>query len=177
LDDIIQINPEINTWIFRLKEVIDEASRTKELQQYEEIKWRRLNEDHYYLLSVQPFFSNFDADEVDYFIVSGLEISEQKKIEKAILRKNDELKKINSELDNFVYSVSHDLRSPLLSIKGILALIFSAYDVGEEVSKYLHLAENSINRLDGTIQEILEYSRNARLDVKNETFDLREMVQ
>jgi PAS domain S-box-containing protein len=177
LDDIIQINPEINAWIYRLKDVIDEASRTKELQQYEEVEWRRLNEDHYYLLSVQPFFSNIEADEVDYFIVSGLEISEQKKIEKAILRKNDELKKINSELDNFVYSVSHDLRSPLLSIKGILALIFSAYDVGEEVSKYLHLAENSINRLDGTIQEILEYSRNARLDVKNETFDLREMVQ
>lgn len=177
LDDIIQINPEINAWIYRLKEVIDEANRTKALQQYEEIEWRRMNEDHYYLLSVQPFFSNIAAEEVDYFIVSGLEISEQKKIEKAILRKNDELKKINSELDNFVYSVSHDLRSPLLSIKGILALIFSAYDVGEEVSKYLHLAENSINRLDGTIQEILEYSRNARLDVKNETFDLREMVQ
>ena len=177
LEEIIEHDPEKNEWIYRLKDVIEQAGKSKELQQYEEVEWRRIDEDHYYLLSVQPFISSSNTDDVDYFIVSGLEISELKQIEKALLRKNEELKKINSELDNFVYSVSHDLRSPLLSIKGILALIFSSYDVGEEVNKYLHLAENSINRLDGTIQEILQYSRNARLEVKNEKFDVREMVQ
>ena len=33
---------------------------------------------------------------------------------------NDELKKVNSELDRFVYSVSHDLRAPLLSTLGLI---------------------------------------------------------
>jgi signal transduction histidine kinase len=87
--------------------------------------------------------------------------------------KNNELRKINSELDNFVYCVSHDLRSPLLSIKGLLALVFNAYDLNIDVDKYLRMAENSINRLDLTIQEILEYSRNARRAVNYEWFDMR----
>jgi len=177
LEELVHANPEKNEWIFRLMEVIRTAEQSGELQQYEEVEWRDGKEEHHYLLSVQPYFATEESESVDYFIVSGLEITDLKKIEKAILKKNEELKKINSELDNFVYSVSHDLRSPLLSIKGILALIFSAYDVGEEVSKYLHLAESSINRLDGTIQEILQYSRNARLEVKLENFDLKELVQ
>lgn len=90
--------------------------------------------------------------------------------------KNNELRKINSDLDNFVYCVSHDLRSPLLSIKGLLALVFNAYDLNIDVDKYLRMAENSINRLDLTIQEILEYSRNARRAVNYEWFDIRSLA-
>ncbi|MFN5306868.1 MAG: ATP-binding protein [Bacteroidota bacterium] len=97
-------------------------------------------------------------------------------LNKEIEIKNNELRKINAELDNFVYCVSHDLRSPLLSIKGLLALVFNAYDLSIDVDKYLRMAENSINRLDLTIQEILEYSRNARRAVNYEWFDMRNLA-
>jgi signal transduction histidine kinase len=43
--------------------------------------------------------------------------------------------------------------------------------------EYLGLIQNSVLRLDETIQEILEYSRNARLEVNIETFNIEEMVQ
>jgi signal transduction histidine kinase len=39
------------------------------------------------------------------------------------------------------------------------------------------MADVSIGRLDGTIQEILEYSRNSRMELKPELFDLEELVQ
>lgn len=110
-------------------------------------------------------------------IGTAIDVTEIKQYERAILSKNTELKKINSELDNFVYSVSHDLRSPLLSIKGILSLVFSSSQIDEMTENYLKLAEKSVIRLDETIQEILEYSRNARLEVSFENFDIAVSIE
>jgi PAS domain S-box-containing protein len=110
-------------------------------------------------------------------IGTAIDVTEIKQYERAILAKNTELKKINSELDNFVYSVSHDLRSPLLSIKGILSLVFSSSQIDEMTENYLKLAEKSVIRLDETIQEILEYSRNARLEVTFENFDIAVIIE
>lgn len=91
--------------------------------------------------------------------------------------RNDELKKANAELDSFVYSVSHDLRAPLLSIQGIVDLISSTEGLPEETHAYLQMANTAVQRLDGNIKEILEYSRNARLKVKPEEFDVVGMVR
>lgn len=91
--------------------------------------------------------------------------------------KNMELRKINSELDKFVYSVSHDLRSPLLSIKGIIQLIPMKEKISPATGKFLAMAEKSVIRLDQTIQEILDYSRNARLELKLSKFSLVQMIE
>ncbi|MFN5325499.1 MAG: sensor histidine kinase, partial [Bacteroidota bacterium] len=96
---------------------------------------------------------------------------------KSLVSKNEELNKINSELDNFVYSISHDLRSPLLSVKGILNLVFKTAALDEKVLGLLKKAEGSVNRLDETIQEILDYSRNSRLGIANEWIHLDKMVE
>jgi PAS domain S-box-containing protein len=108
-------------------------------------------------------------------IGSSFDITEQIQSQETILNKNEELRKINAELDNFVYSVSHDLRSPLLSIKGILTNVLKPGNLDEKTTKFLKLAEVSANRLDGTIQEILEYSRNARLNLNLEEVNLEEL--
>lgn len=92
-------------------------------------------------------------------------------------KKNYDLVKANGELDNFVYRVSHDLRSPLLSVKGLLSLVFQSPDLNEKTEGYLRRAETSINRLDDTIREILEYSRNSRLAQKLEVFDIKRMIE
>lgn len=107
---------------------------------------------------------------------STIDISAAKNFENTILEKNEELTKINGELDQFVYSVSHDLRSPLLSIKGILSVMDLAQN-DEEKKMYLALIDKSVNRLDSTILEILDFSRNARLDVIYSEFNIRELIE
>jgi len=91
--------------------------------------------------------------------------------------KNEDLIKANTELDNFVYRVSHDLRSPLLSVKGLLALVFVEPGLDKKTEGYLRMADKSINRLDETIREILEYSRNSRLSIKFEFFNIRKLTE
>jgi signal transduction histidine kinase len=89
--------------------------------------------------------------------------------------KNEELKKTNSELDRFVYSASHDLRAPLSSIQGLIKLY--QMTKGEEKDKMVELIDNRVMKLDDFIREIIQYSRNARVDLKPVEFDLSKLIQ
>jgi len=97
------------------------------------------------------------------------------KDKKILEEKNAELKKTNMELDKFVYSVSHDLRAPLSSMLGII-------EISEEETKepmqleHLGMLKGSIKRLDTFIQDILNYSRNSRMEVQKEEINFKEIL-
>lgn len=112
-----------------------------------------------------------------HFIVMGTDISELKNTQYDVVLKNEELKKINLELDQFVYSISHDLRSPLLSIKGLLNLVMRSPSLSEGDRKFISMSIGSTERLDNTIQEILDFSRNSRQEIIQEVFDIGILVQ
>lgn len=98
------------------------------------------------------------------------------KSEKQLSVNNQLLSKTNQELDRFVYSASHDLRAPLSSLLGLIDLAQLSEDP-EEVKHCLKLMRNSVADLDGFIREIIDYSRNTRIEVRNEKFNLLELVQ
>ena len=100
---------------------------------------------------------------------------DRKQSDKAIREQNDELVKINRELDSFVYSVSHNLRAPLMSVLGLLNLA-KMNDSKEEMNQYFEMMEHSIQKLDNTLKEILDYSRNARKEVDLKRVDIREVM-
>jgi len=89
---------------------------------------------------------------------------------------NEELLKRNTELDNFVYSVSHDLRAPMSSILGLINLAKSDKEPNLKM-KYLEMMEKSARQQDYFIREILDQSRNARLDVKREPVQFEALIE
>jgi signal transduction histidine kinase len=91
------------------------------------------------------------------------------------LQKNKE--KIKSELDFLIYCISHDLRSPILSVKGLLMLVRDAQKLNEENKQYLLLAENSVERLDQTIFDLMDYADNAGFNSRQQNFNLRVLVR
>jgi PAS domain S-box-containing protein len=118
---------------------------------------------------------------VENGIVTGLtmysrDITNQTRTEDLLKRQNEELIKINSELDRFVYSASHDLRAPLMSVKGILNMI-KLDPEKKNTDQYLALIEKSVNKLDHFISDIIHYSRNSRMDVLPKEIDFAELVQ
>ncbi|WP_375560768.1 ATP-binding protein [Bernardetia sp. OM2101] len=98
-------------------------------------------------------------------------------VENLLKEKNEQLKKTNDELDQFVYSVSHDLRAPLTSVMGILQLLKTDISTVSNVNMYLQLISKSITRLDNYIREVLSISRNSRTRIANEKIDFEEIVE
>jgi len=157
----------------RMAQKVSDAVDLKKLIHYTDVITTPNQKTCYRLIDVFPYFI---GDQLQYVIINGVDISELKKTQKTIVSKNQELQKLNNELDNFVYRVSHDLRAPLLSIKGLVNLIFATENLEPNLKEYIQLIDVSVARLDDTIQEILEFSRNARLDVTYEHFNLKEMI-
>lgn len=90
--------------------------------------------------------------------------------EKILFEKNIELSKTNKELDNFVYSVSHDLRAPIASVLGLIT-ISKMETSKEQLYYYETLKEKSLLKLDSFIKDILDYSRNSRMEVLHQNIN------
>ena len=74
-----------------------------------------------------------------------------------------ELQKVNFELDNFVYHASHDLRSPLRSILGLVNLL-RMEETTKDQQNCIELIEGSIKRMDKLVVDLLSISRNNRVN-------------
>ncbi|HZY83041.1 MAG TPA: PAS domain S-box protein [Cyclobacteriaceae bacterium] len=97
-----------------------------------------------------------------------VDITEQKKIEK-------ELKVRNTELDNFVYKVSHDLRAPLSSILGLVNLANMPGN-DDNPGTYIELIGRKVEQLDHFISDVLSHSKNLKQSVTIEKVDVKQIV-
>jgi len=94
----------------------------------------------------------------------------------ALRKQNEELLKVNKELDNFVYSVSHNLRGPLASMIGLLRLAKEGDREGKLAGVH-NMMGRSMLKLDETLKEILDYSRNARGELQFSVIDWQGVLQ
>lgn len=87
-------------------------------------------------------------------------------LQKSTMAKNAILKKTNEELDLFTHSVSHDLRSPITALKGIIALAESEKSETQR-NEYFSLMTQILSRQDDFILKIIQFSKNKRVDIHN----------
>jgi signal transduction histidine kinase len=101
------------------------------------------------------------------------------KLNKAMVEteiKNKNLIIANKELDKFVYSASHDLRAPISSLKGLIEVVKLEDDI-DQIQDYMQLMEDSLNKQDQFIKDIIDYSRNKKRKEILSTVSLSKVIQ
>jgi PAS domain S-box-containing protein len=117
-----------------------------------------------------------DSDNTQVY-VNIIDVTEKNIIKDKLKQQLEELKKANSELDRFVYSASHDLISPLKSLFGLSNMIIDDISTENTVQlEQMGMMQNSIIKLDNFIEDILDYSRNARQEVTMKVIDFKRSI-
>lgn len=143
------------------------------LQNYEILLRRKDNSQFWCSISTAMLT---DEHGCPYYEAVLHDISNYKEAARKLKENFEELKKVNGELDRFVYSASHDLRAPLVSILGLVQVARLEADE-EQRQHYFSLINNSVDKLDRFCREIVYYSRNARLGIRREKVNLRRLIQ
>ena len=151
-----------------------EVVRTKQDLQFEESFHVGTPQEKHYIRLHRP---SLLEGEQNYILVCGQDITNLKKTEEQLRTQNTELEKVNHELDQFVYSASHNLRAPLLSVKGLLSLIEDEATEASTRDRFIGEIHNSINRLDATIRDIIDYSKNARLPIEPVPVNVEQLIR
>jgi len=107
-----------------------------------------------------------------------VEIEERRRVEREVRRHRDhleeqvalrtaELKRSNTELEEFAYVASHDLQEPLRKVRSFTELFAQKFgsQVDEEGQRYIGYIVNGAERMQGLIQDLLTYSRVGRADL------------
>lgn len=94
-----------------------------------------------------------------YYVVSMM--SKLDESNRLLGEKNIELLNASKELDTFVYSLSHDLRAPITSIKGLVYIAHQEPNP-DGVKDYLVMIDGLIDKQDAFIKEIIDFFRNKR---------------
>lgn len=111
----------------------------------------------------------FEANGMSYELTSALDITDRKQAEMEREKLITELKAKNIELEQFTYVVSHDLRAPIITVKGFLGFLEQDILNGniERVRSDVKRISDATDKMNLLLNELLDLSRVGRL--KNES--------
>ncbi len=92
--------------------------------------------------------------------------------------REDELGRLEAELEQFAYGASHDLQEPLRMVANYMHLLDSRYGAGLDAraQQYMRFAVDGAVRMQGLVASILEYSRHGRMPTANDVVPLPAVV-
>jgi PAS domain S-box-containing protein len=129
------------------------------------------------------------SGEVSALIELAEDITEQVQAAEAIRRLNEELEKrvvertaeleaTNKELEAFSYSVSHDLRAPLVAVEGFTRMLAErhAAHLPAEASRFVDFISKDVRRMQQLIDDLLAFSRVAHQRIEPMEVDMTDVA-
>lgn len=108
-----------------------------------------------------------------------IDVTGRKKVEKLLRHRSQELETLNTELESFSYSVSHDLRAPLRSIDGFSQALSEEYKavLDETGRDYLFRIRRAAQMMGQLIDDLLQLSRVTRSDLERSKTNLSKIAE
>ncbi|VUT25565.1 MAG: sensory histidine kinase AtoS [Candidatus Methanolliviera sp. GoM_oil] len=93
--------------------------------------------------------------------------------------REEELEAKNTEMERFIYTVSHDLRSPLITISGFAGMLKRDIEKNkrEEIETDLMMILDAVGKMDRLLKDTLELSRIGRITNPPEDASFKDIVQ
>lgn len=106
------------------------------------------------------------------------EIEDRKRIEKKLAERAFDLMRSNSDLEEFAYIASHDLKAPVRTISSFSQLLERKYGhlLDGEAKEYLNFVVNGTNQINQLIDDLLQYSRISRSRGELEEVDFNQLM-
>ncbi len=117
-------------------------------------------------------------DEVKGIVVSARNATDRKRAEEALERRTDELARSNTDLDDFAYIASHDLKEPLRGIRNYSTFLLEDYGdkLDDEGHSKLETLVRLTSRMDQLTDALLNFSRMGRADLAVDEVDLDNVL-
>ncbi len=107
------------------------------------------------------------------------DVSEDRALHELAERRTRELQAAVGELEAFTYSVSHDLRTHLVTLGGFASILWAEHkdELSPKAGEYLQRIQAASRRLDAFVQDLLAYGRVTRAAVVLERVSLAQVVE
>ena len=127
-------------------------------------------------------YSREDIDLLKTFVQQAALAIERIQLQQKLLLKHAETKRLeelNQLKSYFVSSVSHDLQTPLTSIRMFAELLQNSSELSDDQKEYLEIIQGESERLARLIRNVLDFSRLERgvKTYRSENVDLNDVVQ
>jgi PAS domain S-box-containing protein len=117
----------------------------------------------------------------NHWVGTFTDIHEQKMFAQQLEDKNKQLTIINADLDNFIYTASHDLKSPIVNIEGLTTLLTkkltAKFLLDDEQNRILSMMAASVTRLKSTIVDLTEIAKVQKEDTVKEMVSITKVVE
>ncbi|MBI3443897.1 MAG: PAS domain S-box protein [Magnetospirillum sp.] len=106
------------------------------------------------------------------------DITQARAAQRAIMAKSEALARSNSDLEQFAYIASHDLREPLRMVSSYVDLLGRRFGpvVGADGAQFIAYAKEGAERMDRLVLDLLEYSRVGRMEEPLEQVSLADVL-
>lgn len=135
--------------------------------------WGRIHDFTYNVVSVHDHINNEEN-----YICLLRDITKNKKLENRITEQLKRLKSLSSAKDDFIANVSHEIRTPINAILGMIYLMKSTNLSCQQVD-YMHKIDNAANILLALINDVLDFSKfNAnKIELRRINFSLYQVME
>lgn len=105
--------------------------------------------------------------------------SRAKQLDSLVQQRTAKLTETIGELEGFSYSITHDMRAPLRAVNSFSHMLAEDYagKLDDDGKRLLDRIQQAVIRMDKLIQDVLQYSKVLRMDLKLEPVDADRLVR